>query len=118
MLERLESIEDEMNGVVTYRLPGNRMIKFDKRQLREYGLAKLLEAHDLGHLIGKERIKVMHHECMVGSVPADFEPCAIKSRTVFYDVRPGDFRRDGDVWVASRTLGPGDLDAVVGFVRE
>jgi len=63
------------------------------------------------------RVDVMQYGQRVGTVPADFEPYSIKSTTFLYDPRPGDFRRQNGVWVASKTLGPGDLDAVPGFQR-
>lgn len=53
----------------------------------------------------------------VGTLPASFDPTRIKSQSFFYDPRPGDFIRRADHWEASRMLGPGDLDAVPGFVR-
>lgn len=35
-----------------------------------------------------------------------------------YAVRPTDFRRDGDRWLACRSLGPGDLGALADFVPD
>jgi len=63
-----------------------------------------------------ERIPVMQHGRKVGTVPPDFDPMRIKSTNWLYDARPGDFRQEGLTWVASRALGPGDLEAVPGFV--
>jgi len=47
----------------------------------------------------------------------DFDPDFIKSTNYFYDPRPGDFKREGAVWIAANNLGPGDLDAIPGFER-
>jgi hypothetical protein len=69
-----------------------------------------------GRTNSTERIMVLQHGRRVGSVPPSFDPRAIKSGSFFYDVRPGDFIREGDHWKASRTLGPGDLESVPGFV--
>ncbi|MCI3953640.1 MAG: hypothetical protein K0R53_3140, partial [Burkholderiales bacterium] len=34
------------------------------------------------------------------------------------NVHPGDFRREGDGWVAEEKLAPENLDAVMGFERD
>lgn len=114
-MRRLESIEDEFRGTVTYELSDGRYARFDARTVKEYGIAALLRAHGCEPPTGT--LDVIQHGKRIGTVPADFEPYAIKSQTFLYDPRPGDFRREGDVWVASKTLGPGDLDAVPGFIR-
>jgi hypothetical protein len=69
-----------------------------------------------GSIARTEPVPVMQSGRRVGSVPATFDPTKIKSTNWLYDVRPGDFVRDGDTWIANRTLGPGDLEAVPGFV--
>lgn len=63
-----------------------------------------------------ERVDVMQEGRKIGTVPPSFDPAAIKSTSFMYDPRPGDFRFDGSAWVASNMLGPGDLEAVPGFV--
>ena len=63
-----------------------------------------------------ERVDVMQDGRKIGTVPPSFDPAKIKSMSLFYDPRPGDFRLDGEVWVAAKMLGPGDLEAVPGFV--
>lgn len=62
-----------------------------------------------------ERLSVMQGGEKIGSVPASFDPMTIRSTSVLYSVRQGDFQLEGNVWVACNTLGPGDLDAVPGF---
>lgn len=115
-MRRLESIEDEMRGRVTYDLPDGKRIQFDARAVRDYGIAELLRAHGYEPPIG--RVDVMQYGRRIGTVPADFEPFSIKSQTFLYDPRPGDFRREGNAWIASKSLGPGDLDAIPGFTRD
>lgn len=114
----IESIEDEIRGVVTYELPNGQRARFDASAAKEYGVAELLRSSGLGEFVPTERLAVMHHGKRVGTMPPDFDPGNMRSISMFYDPRPSDFKRDGDVWVAARTLGPGDLDAISGFVRE
>lgn len=64
------------------------------------------------------RIAVMQDGQRIGTVMPSFDPDNIRSRSPLYRPRPGDFRREGDVWVASPMLGNGDLEAVPGFVWE
>lgn len=63
-----------------------------------------------------ERVPVMQGGQQIGTVPPSFDPTKIKSASFWYEPRRGDFVLDGETWVASRTLGPGDLEAVPGFV--
>lgn len=71
-----------------------------------------------GRVNSTEPIPVFQSGRRIGTLPPSFDPMAIKSTSFFYDPRPGDFKRDGDTWIANRTLGPGDLEAVPGFVWE
>ncbi len=65
-----------------------------------------------------ERIPVLQFGARIGTLPPNFDPMRIKSLNVFYSPRPDDFVREGNAWVASRHLGPGDLEAVAGFAWE
>lgn len=112
-MRRVDHIDDEMRGRVTYELDDGRFIQFSVQDVREHGLDALLSAH--GVKIPKDRIPVFQDGQRIGSVHATFEPMSIKSKSFFYDVRPGDFTRTKDGWDASRQLGPGDLHAVPGF---
>lgn len=69
-----------------------------------------------GRIAATWNIAVMQEGRRVGTVPPSFNPNNIESRNQLYRPRPGDFRRDGDVWIANEWLGPGDLEAVPGFV--
>lgn len=111
--------ENPMDGTVTYELSSGEWITFDARAVRDHGLEALLRAS--GHADETKtgcRKDVMQGGRKIGTVPEMFEPMAIKSTSPWYQVRAGDFVRDGDAWVAARTLGPGDLEAVPGFVWE
>lgn len=108
--------ENPITRVVTYELSDGRRIDFDGRALREYGIEALARHAGLSDELPRGRVDVIQHGRKIGTVPAVFEPTAIRSTSWLYDVRQGDFVRDGDAWIASRTLGAGDLEAVPGFV--
>lgn len=63
------------------------------------------------------RRPVYQHGRLVGSLPGDFSPHAVRSKSFLYDFRPGDFVEDGEGWRAHPTLGLGDLESVPGFQR-
>lgn len=114
-MRKLESIEDRMNGMVTYELDDGKRLRVDARLVQKIGIAAILREY--GYEAPTERLPVYQRGRKVGTVPADFDPEFIKSRSFFYEPRPGDFKREGDGWVAEKMLGPGDLDAVPGFRR-
>jgi hypothetical protein len=115
-MRRLESPIDFVRETVTYDLGDGRFATFDARAVREYGLATLMRHEGIN--MPTERIPVIHHGRRVGTMAPDFDPLTARSISFMYDVRAGDFRREGDTWVAARNLGPGDLDCVAGFVRD
>jgi hypothetical protein len=116
-MKRLDNIMDQMDGVVTYELKGGKRVCLPFNVVREFGAAEVLRAMGHEDELPTERLPVMWHGRKVGTVPPDFDPLFIKSKTFLYDARPGDFVREGDVWVAAKNLGPGDLDAIKGFER-
>ena len=71
-----------------------------------------------GRIAATWQIAVMQDGQRIGTVPPSFDPENFESRSALYRPRPGDFRRKGDVWIADPMLGPGDLNAVPGFVWE
>lgn len=115
-MRRIEDQSDVMRGTITYELDDGRYITVDARTVQRYGLREVLTAYGIKAPEG--RIPVFQRGVEIGSVPADFEPCAVKPTTVLYEVRPGDFKRIAKGWEACRTLGPGDLDAVPEFQRK
>ena len=102
-------------GIITYELADGQRIDLDATAVHRHGAAELIRAAGLGHLLPTERMKVIQNGRHIGTVPPDFNPIAIKSRSFLYDPRPGDFQRDGDTWIASPSLGNGDLEAIPGF---
>lgn len=117
-MKRIESISDDMKGIATYEFSDGQRVQLDARAVREYGLAEVLGAAGLGHRIPTERLPVMLHGTRWGTMAPDFDPSNVRSNSFWYDPRPGDFKREGDTWVAARTLGPGDVECVVGFVSD
>jgi hypothetical protein len=115
-MRRLEGPLDQARSTVTYELDDGRWATFDARAVQQFGLARLLEAYCVE--MPTERVPVMHHGRRVGTMAPDFDPLSARSISFMYDVRPGDFRREGDGWIAANNLGPGDLDCVAGFVRD
>jgi hypothetical protein len=108
-------MEDEMHGVVTFELDGGRRVRVDARTAREIGPSGV--AKYLGIETPRGRLPVRQGGELVGTVPADFDPYFIRSKSFLYDPRPGDFTREGTCWIANAALGLGDLEAVPGFVR-
>lgn len=112
-IKRIESIEDQMNGVVTYDLGDGRYQKFELRAVREYGIRRLLEAYNID--VSTERVSVIQNGKRIGTVPATFDPYLARSHTFLYDIRQGDFTRDDLGWIVSNSLGNGDIEAIAGF---
>jgi hypothetical protein len=115
-MRRLDSNDDLMNGVVTYEFGDGHRICLDERAVREYGAETIIRDMGYGYFLETKRLPVMQNGKQVGTLPPNFDALMVRSRSPFYDVRPGDFIRQGDVWTASKMLGRGDLEAVPGFV--
>lgn len=115
-MKRIDSIEDIRRGVATYELADGQLLTLNRRQVDEYGAASILKQMGYGHLVPIERVPVIWCGRQVGTLPPDFDPSMVSSASPLYDPRPGDFRREGDAWVADKMLGAGDLAAIRGFV--
>lgn len=74
------------------------------------------DAIERGEVVPESRLPVTQRGRVVGSLPSDFAPSRARSNTFLYDVRPGDFRIEGETIVADPMLGPGDLYAIPGFL--
>lgn len=103
---------------MTFELSNGQRLRCSAMAVEEAGGVELLRRAGYGHLLPTERVPVMQCGKRVGSLPPDFDSMRIKSLSFLYDPRPGDFVRDGDAWVASKMLGPGDFEMVPGFRRE
>lgn len=115
-MKRLESPIDYIRNTVTYDLGDGRFVTFDAEAVREYGLATLMR-HE-GVNMPTERVPVIQYGRRIGTLPPDFDPRFARSNSFMYDVRPGDFTREGNSWVVGRTMGASDVDCVAGFIRD
>jgi hypothetical protein len=107
---RVESFEDQARGVVTYELGSGQRVRIDARAVAELGAREILRR--AGHDVGEVRaLPVIQEGRQVGTLPSDFDPVFAKSRSMLYDFRSGDFRLEGDKWIAAPMLGLGDLVA-------
>lgn len=57
-MRRIESLENQMEGAVTYELGGKRCLRFDAQLVEEYGVAFLLRQLGLLALLPTERLPV------------------------------------------------------------
>jgi hypothetical protein len=114
-MRKIDSIDDQIHGYVTYEVGDGRRFRFDERTVKRYGAAVLLREMGLGDLLPTDRVKVMQHGHMIGTMSPSFDPSDVRSKSPMYDPRPGDFRRDGNTWIANKSLGFGDLMAIDGF---
>lgn len=65
-MKRIESIEDDMRGVVTFEAENGQRICMDARMAQEYGPAELLRSAGLP--TPTERLPVIHHGQRVGLI--------------------------------------------------
>jgi hypothetical protein len=109
-VQKIDSIEDRMNGVVTYALSTGERLRVDAGAVAAFGIRAVLDGS--GYKMETPRaLPVRQCGHIVGTLSSDFDPALAKSRSWLYDPRPGDFRRQGDEWIAAPMLGPGDLEA-------
>lgn len=99
------TFEDQMNRRVRYETEKG-VLLFDQRAVEMYGLAEMLKR--AGVESDSNPLPVIHNGQIIGTLPANFDPMRVKP-TLLYEPRPGDFRLEGDKWIADRMLGYGDL---------
>lgn len=115
-MRTLDSIEDQMRDVVTVEFHDGTLIRLSAKHVRMDGLANVLRQAGLGDKLPTKKLPVFHCGEMVGMMHPDFDPCRVETKTLLmYDPRHGDFVRDGDRWIAHKSLGPGDIAAVPHF---
>lgn len=116
-MDPVESLEDVGSGIVRYRLSDGRIISLDENKVRRDGVAEVLREMGYGDYVPTKRLDVYQNGQKIGSVPPHFDPSVSRTRAWLAESLPGDFRREGDIWVASQAIGPMDFDAIPGFKR-
>jgi hypothetical protein len=112
----VRSEECPMTGDTTIWLSNGRARRFDRRDA-QLNAPEVWAAH-FDAVPSQERVDVIQYGRKVGELPAFWSPALAKSSSPFFDYRSGDLTlRDGK-WHAHPSLGAGDLDCLVGFVRK
>ncbi len=108
------------DGSTTIFVDDGRALKFGRdefRHLKQENVMELLAEH-LDILGADDRVDVIQYGKKVGELPAFWSPALAKSSSFLYDYRRGDLEFKDGKWHASKTLGGGDLDCLIGFVRK
>jgi len=113
--------EDARDHVVRYQhRTGDefRVFSVDRRIAEELSLEEIAKMFGVEYEppTGRKDVRKGRSGRKIGTVPAAFDPALIKSTSFFYSPRAHDWTDRGDHWEAHYTLGPGDLEAVPGFV--
>jgi len=115
IVRRLPSPGDDRRGVVTYLLDDGRYLTLEARDVQLHGLAAMAHRYGVELSSTSGRLPVRQCGLVIGTVPTDFDPMFIRSKSRLYDPRPSDFIKEGNAWVAEPMLGPGDFEAIEGF---
>lgn len=109
---------DDVNDIVTVHSRAGGSAQFAGAAVRSIGLRVLMH-ETFGHdLITDERLPVEQDGRVIGTLPGTFDPLLIESSNWLYSPRAGDFVFKDGRWIANKMLGPGDIEAVRGFVWE
>lgn len=81
-------------------------------RFEEYEQIKITSLH------GDTRMPVVRYGEVIGSFPAGFNPRFARSNSFMYDIRQGDFTLENGKWTVANSLGAGDVDCVIGFIRD
>jgi hypothetical protein len=111
-----ETRECPMTGDVTIYLSNGRAQTFDRRLAQTNMLEAWLQSAEA--VPSTDRVDVVRNGYKIGELPAFWSPMLAKSTSPFYDYRRGDLTLIDGKWHAHRSLGAGDLDCLVGFVRK
>ena len=111
----IDIFENPMDRSVTYYFDNKRAVKLSADDIKQYGVDRLLRHHGFAEALPTKRVPVIQDGIRVGTVPANFDPYTVRSVSVLHEPRSGDFVRGDGVWIASSSLGFGDISAVEGF---
>ena len=106
------------NDAITFHPPNGKRLTVAGDMVRAMGIKRVFEVFKIADQLPTERFDLFQDGRKIGTLPPDFDPLFVKSKTFLYQVRQGDFTFDNDKWIADRTLCPGDLEAVPGFQWE
>ena len=109
---------DARDHVWCYELPSGQRIRLDRDHVRQHGAEALVRKLGLDPGPEGQRLPVYQSGRKIGTLPSSFDPDAAASTSVLFDIRPGDFKREGDGWTAHPSLGPGDLGALSDFAAD
>ncbi len=106
-----------MTGDVTVYLSDGRACKFLSYDIHKRPLETLMEH---AGLVTKptDRVDVMQYGRKVGELPSFWTPAMARSTSPMYDYRDGDLTLVDGKWEAHSSVGGGDLDLLIGFVRK
>lgn len=116
-MDPVENLVDVGSGIARYRLSDGRIVALDEEKVRKVGIAEVLREMGYEDYVPTKRLDVHQDGQKVGSVPPHFDPSVVRTRAWLAESLPGDFRREGDIWVASQAIGPRDFDVIPGFKR-
>jgi hypothetical protein len=109
---------DARENVWCYELPSGQRIRLDRDHVRARGAEELVRSLGLDPGPPGQMLPVYQGTRKIGQLPASFDPECARSTCALFSVRPGDFRREGDRWIACRSLGSGDLGSLAEFVPD
>ena len=109
--------ENLVDGSITVFMSDGRACKFDRYDIERNSLQVMMEHAGLVTDL-TDRVDVMQGGKKVGEMPSFWTPGLAKSTSRLYDYRRGDLTLINGKWEAAPSLGGGDLDMLVGFIRK
>ena len=107
---------DVVSDYYEYDLGDGKRIRLAGSEVRRFGAVTMLHRMGLGpNPADLPRKPVYQGGEMIGTLPADFNPYHVRSTSMLYEARAGDFKETSTAIEAAKSLCPGDLLAVVGF---
>jgi len=104
----ITTIEEQMKALRTFEFADGSRITLDDRMVRTYGALRAVQMACPDWQPDHSPIPVYQSGRMIGTLSQLWDHTTARN-TMMYQPRPGDFRREGDRWIADPMLGPGDL---------
>lgn len=113
---RRADLDNPERDAQTWEVEGGRFIIVPGPEARKHGAANILYQMGLGpNPKDMPRRPVYQDGVMIGTLPGDFDPYSVRSNSLLYEPRRGDFVETPTGLQAAASLCPGDLSAIVGF---